>query len=215
MGCVLQRIHRQTLVFRHGTTAQAEDTKKVTKEDTKQVAKIPGRVVQKIRASANTPAVRAAISARDAKTAKLSQIDIDRPEKTWRAEVTTMDRPFVTRVVPRDVSACPREVKARTVVGAIVVGWSLVPIEAVCAREAGKGLRWWPARPGFPPNNPTMQRAAGGTTIVSGSIERVTEAASKTGDRSVQVIGAADRLARESARLIIKMANFINQIRAA
>ncbi len=77
-------------------------------------APVPDSVISEIKAWANDPVVIQAIKEQNAKHASLSQDDIDRLDKQWRAETKTFTaRPLIESILARPLSAYLKTVKAR------------------------------------------------------------------------------------------------------
>lgn len=77
-------------------------------------APVPDSVISEIKAWANDPVVIQAIKEQNAKHALLSQDDIDRLDKQWRAETKTFTaRPLIESVLARPLSAYLKTVKAQ------------------------------------------------------------------------------------------------------
>ncbi|MFQ5968858.1 MAG: hypothetical protein ACE5MI_14835 [Acidimicrobiia bacterium] len=77
-------------------------------------APVPDSLISEIKAWANDPVVIQAIKEQNAKHASLSQDDIDRLDKQWRAETRTFTRrPLIDSVLGRPLSAYLKTVKAR------------------------------------------------------------------------------------------------------
>ena len=76
-----------------------------------QTASVPDSVVQKIRTWANDPQVVKAIAAQNAQHASLSQGEIDKLDKTWRAETKGSSRPMIDKIMSNALSAHLKKVK--------------------------------------------------------------------------------------------------------
>lgn len=77
-----------------------------------QMASVPDSVVQKIRAWANDPQVVKAIAAQNAQHASLSQAEIDKMDKQWRAETKSGGGPLIDETLGNSLSAHLAGVKA-------------------------------------------------------------------------------------------------------
>ncbi len=79
-----------------------------------QQAPVPDSLISEIKAWANDPVVIQAIKEQNAKHASLSQDDVDRLDKQWRAETKAFTRrPLIDSVLARPLSAYLKTVKAR------------------------------------------------------------------------------------------------------
>ncbi len=77
-------------------------------------APVPDSLISEIKAWANDPVVIQAIKEQNAKHASLSQDEIDRLDKQWRAETKTFTRrPLIDSVLERPLSAYLKTVKAQ------------------------------------------------------------------------------------------------------
>lgn len=66
----------------------------------------------KVPAWLNNPIVIKAVKAQDAKNASLTQADIDKLDKQWRAEVSASNRPLIDTVLGNELSAYLKKVEA-------------------------------------------------------------------------------------------------------
>ena len=62
-------------------------------------------VASKLRQIAQDPSIVSAIAAQNLETASLTQADIDKLDKEWRAETKTADKPLIAKIEGRPVSA--------------------------------------------------------------------------------------------------------------
>ena len=73
---------------------------------------IPDSFIESIRGWAENPVLIEAIKAQNAKNANLSQEDIDKQDKQWRAETKASAKPMIDAVLGNDASAYLKKVKA-------------------------------------------------------------------------------------------------------
>lgn len=77
----------------------------------KQTASVPDNVITKIRSWASDPVVIDAIRAQNRKNATLTQTDIDKLDKKWRAETKASAHPLIDSVMSNELSAYLSKIK--------------------------------------------------------------------------------------------------------
>ncbi|MCC6718982.1 MAG: hypothetical protein IT555_13955 [Acetobacteraceae bacterium] len=70
------------------------------------------KIAPRLRALLSTPAILAAVREQNIRHASLTQADIDRLDKQWRAEVSATKRPLIDPVLAHPVSAALKAVQA-------------------------------------------------------------------------------------------------------
>lgn len=73
---------------------------------------VPSSVVAQIKSWASKPLVVESIKKQNGKNASLSQAEIDRLDKQWRAETKATDQPLISSILTNALSAYLKDVKA-------------------------------------------------------------------------------------------------------